>query len=236
MSQTQTNKTPELITSSSGVNLSQEGFPGAVLSSAPPSPQGPLRHTPSPGRGAICSICYKADGVGKFQMSAAHNQGRGQAAGVRLAQAGGEDNSSLGTFRPQQHETRHVAHSPLLGARTPLTAPFHPHALLCLAGQSRSAMSPPDHTLPSCRSDSEQASMKAWAITERQASMWSVLSMSKTNWGFFRMLTQNLRGRLWRKQARNTHWVRFQGREMQKDDDRMQIKERGKIEEQSSVP
>lgn len=49
--------------------------------------------------------------------------------------------------------------------------------------------------------------MKAWAITERQASMWSVLSMSKTNWGFFRMLTQNLRGKLRGKQARNTHWV-----------------------------
>lgn len=27
--------------------------------------------------------------------------------------------------------------------------------------------------------------------------MWSVLSMSKTNWGFFRMFTQNRRGRLW---------------------------------------
>lgn len=34
-------------------------------------------------------------------------------------------------------------------------------------------------------------------MTERQASMWSVLSMSKTNWGFFRMFTQNRRGRLW---------------------------------------
>lgn len=39
--------------------------------------------------------------------------------------------------------------------------------------------------------------MKACAMTERQASMWSVLSMSKTNWGFFRMFTQNRRGRLW---------------------------------------
>lgn len=42
----------------------------------------------------------------------------------------------------------------------------------------------------------EQASMKACAITERQASMWSVLSMSKTNCGFFSMFTQNRRGRL----------------------------------------
>lgn len=86
-------------------------------------------------------------------------------------------------------------------------------------------MSSLDGTLPSCRSDREQASMKAWAITERQASMWSVLSMSKTNWGFFRMLTQNLRGRLQRKQARNTHRVNFctpegEGRKCRKDDDR----------------
>ena len=51
-------------------------------------------------------------------------------------------------------------------------------------------------TLPSWRSETEQASMKACAITERQASMWSVLSMSKTNCGFFRMFTQNRRGRL----------------------------------------
>lgn len=39
--------------------------------------------------------------------------------------------------------------------------------------------------------------MKACAMTERQASIWSVLSMSKTNCGFFRMFTQNRRGRLW---------------------------------------
>ena len=52
-------------------------------------------------------------------------------------------------------------------------------------------------TLPSCRSEMEQASMKACAMTERQASMWSVFSMSKTNCGFFRMFTQNRRGRLW---------------------------------------
>lgn len=39
--------------------------------------------------------------------------------------------------------------------------------------------------------------MKACAITDRQASMWSVFSMSKTNWGFFKMFTQKRRGRLW---------------------------------------
>lgn len=75
-------------------------------------------------------------------------------------------------------------------------SPF-PSILFCVYDcRSRKGLSPLDCTLPSCRSDREQASMKAWAITERQASMWSVLSMSKTNWGFFRMLTQNLRGRL----------------------------------------
>lgn len=51
-------------------------------------------------------------------------------------------------------------------------------------------------TLPSCRSEMEQASMKAWAMTDRHASMWSVLSMSNTNWGFFRMFTQKRRGKL----------------------------------------
>lgn len=34
-------------------------------------------------------------------------------------------------------------------------------------------------------------------MTDRQASMWSVFSMSKTNWGFFKMFTQKRRGRLW---------------------------------------
>lgn len=58
------------------------------------------------------------------------------------------------------------------------------------AGQNESL------TLPSCRSEMEQASMKAWAMTDRQASMWSVLSMSNTNWGFFRMFTQKRRGKL----------------------------------------
>lgn len=51
-------------------------------------------------------------------------------------------------------------------------------------------------TFPSCRSEMEQASMKAWAITDRQASIWSVFSMSNTNWGFFRIFTQKRRGKL----------------------------------------
>lgn len=51
--------------------------------------------------------------------------------------------------------------------------------------------------------------MKAWAITDRQASMWSVLSMSNTNWGFFRMFTQNLSGRLQREGSRDTHKINF---------------------------
>lgn len=74
---------------------------------------------------------------------------------------------------------------PHLGSLGPLSAPP-----MALAG-------PLLPTLPSCRSEMEQASMKACAMTERQASMWSVFSMSKTNWGFFRMFTQKRRGRLW---------------------------------------
>lgn len=94
-------------------------------------------------------------------------------------------------------------------------------------------------TLPSCRSESEQASMKAWAITDRQASMWSVLSMSKTNWGFFRMLTQNLSGRLQREGSRDTHHMNFcvpeeEGWKRRKDDDRKRVVER-KAEEMGSA-
>lgn len=66
--------------------------------------------------------------------------------------------------------------------------------------------------------------MKAWAITDRQASMWSVLSMSNTNWGFFRMLTQNLSGRLQREGSGDTHEMNFcvpeeEGRKCRKDSD-----------------
>lgn len=46
-----------------------------------------------------------------------------------------------------------------------------------------------------------QESMKVWAMTDRTASMLSVTWTSRTNCGFFRMLTQNLSGRLRRKQA-----------------------------------
>lgn len=75
-------------------------------------------------------------------------------------------------------------------------------------------------TLPSCRSEMEQASMKACAMTERQASMWSVLSMSKTNWGFFRMFTQNRRGRLWGRvtKAVRVGWGRKQSRDSHGED------------------
>lgn len=54
----------------------------------------------------------------------------------------------------------------------------------------------------------EQASMKACAMTDRQASMWSVFSMSKTNWGFFKMFTQKRRGRLWGRDSggAGTQW------------------------------
>src|SRR4029434_2596481 len=62
-------------------------------------------------------------------------------------------------------------------------------------------------TLPSCKSEMEQASMKACAITDRQASIWSVLSMSNTNCGFFKMFTQKRSGKLERKggQGRERH-------------------------------
>lgn len=94
-------------------------------------------------------------------------------------------------------------------------------------------------TLPSCRSESEQASMKAWAITDRQASMWSVLSMSKTNWGFFRMFTQNLSGRLQREGSRDRHEMNFcvpeeEGGNCRKDDDTKGAVER-KAEEMGSA-
>lgn len=73
--------------------------------------------------------------------------------------------------------------------------------------------------------------MKAWAITDRQASMWSVLSMSKTNCGFFRMFTQNLSGRLQREGPRDTHGMSFyvpeeEGQKCRKDDDRKGVVER----------
>ena len=58
-------------------------------------------------------------------------------------------------------------------------------------------------TFPSCCSVRENASMNAWAITDRQPSMCGVFLMSKTNWGFFRMFTQKRRGRLFRERERD---------------------------------
>ena len=54
-------------------------------------------------------------------------------------------------------------------------------------------------TRPTLCSDVVQESMNVWAMTDRTASMLSVTWTSNTNWGFFRMLTQNLRGRLGHK-------------------------------------
>lgn len=54
--------------------------------------------------------------------------------------------------------------------------------------------------------------MKAWAMTERQASMWSVLSMSNTNWGFFRMFTQNRRGKLETERKKKKRWFKVSSR------------------------
>lgn len=51
-------------------------------------------------------------------------------------------------------------------------------------------------TFPSCISLREKESMKAWAMTDRQPSICGVFSMSKTNWGFFRMLIQKRSGKL----------------------------------------
>jgi len=95
---------------------------------------------------------------------------------------------------------------------------FSDHHLLCLLGWCRvlleclqgrqSASDSHKHvqeilklglTFPSCCSVRENASMNAWAITDRQPSMCGVFLMSKTNWGFFRMFTQKRRGRLFRE-------------------------------------
>lgn len=82
--------------------------------------------------------------------------------------------------------------------------------------------------------------MKAWAITDRQASMWSVLSMSKTNWGFFRMLTQNLSGRLQREGSRDAHEMNFcvpeeEGWKYRKGNDRKGVVERKAVEMGSAI-
>lgn len=51
-------------------------------------------------------------------------------------------------------------------------------------------------TRPTLCSDVVQESMKVCAITERTASTLSVTCTSKTNWGFFKMLTQKRKGKL----------------------------------------
>lgn len=51
-------------------------------------------------------------------------------------------------------------------------------------------------TFPSCSSLREKESMKAWAMTDRQASRCVLLSMSKTNCGFLRILIQKRSGKL----------------------------------------
>lgn len=51
-------------------------------------------------------------------------------------------------------------------------------------------------TRPTLCSDVVQESMKVWAITERTASTLSVTCTSKTNCGFFKMLTQKRKGKL----------------------------------------
>ena len=51
-------------------------------------------------------------------------------------------------------------------------------------------------TRPTLCSEVVQESMKVCAMTERTASTLSVTCTSNTNCGFFRMFTQNLRGRL----------------------------------------
>lgn len=45
-----------------------------------------------------------------------------------------------------------------------------------------------------------QASMKVCAITDKEASTTSWTWTSKMKWGFFKMFTQNLSGKLWRRQ------------------------------------
>lgn len=62
--------------------------------------------------------------------------------------------------------------------------------------------SPSPLTRPSLWSARVQASMKVCAMTRSTASMLSDVCTSNTNCGFFIMLIQNLRGRLWAGRAR----------------------------------
>lgn len=53
--------------------------------------------------------------------------------------------------------------------------------------------------------------MKVWAITDSEASTTSVTCTSKMKWGFFRMLTQNLRGKLYKHTHTHNpiHYIRY---------------------------
>lgn len=59
-------------------------------------------------------------------------------------------------------------------------------------------------TLPTLCSEVVQESIKVWAMTDRTASTLSVTCTSNTNWGFFRMFTQNRRGKL--KMRKRKKW------------------------------
>lgn len=150
----------------------------------------------------------------------------------------GGKNASLETTKMELHEAKQCLQPAMEGgwAGDPCQAlPCPPRLVPAWGCLGRS---PAGCTLPSCRSESEQASMKAWAITDRQASMWSVLSMSNTNCGFFRMFTQNLSGRLQREGSRDTHEMSFYvpegGGKCRKDNDRKGVVER-KAEEMCSA-
>lgn len=88
MSQTQTNKNPALITSSSRVNLSQEGLPGDVLSSAPPSCRGPYVTHPALGEGQFSAFAIKLMLLGSFRCQH-HTQPRQRESSEHARGAGG---------------------------------------------------------------------------------------------------------------------------------------------------
>ena len=64
-------------------------------------------------------------------------------------------------------------------------------------------------TLLSLCSDLVQASMKVWEMTCSDASTTSVTWTSKMKWGFLRMFTQNLEGKLRRQKTPNLYSVTF---------------------------
>lgn len=83
----------------------------------------------------------------------------------------------------------------------PLCSHLLPIFPLALSPHTLHPLPPPLTRLSLC-SLLVQASMKVWAMTEREASTTSDTWTSKVKWGFLRMFTQNLRGRLqWRKRV-----------------------------------